>query len=371
VTVRVALVGTNFGARFLPIWQADRRSACTVVCRRSAAALDRVGAAFGIDRRLTSYEAVLQDPDVDAVHLCTPPAAHARQAVAALHAGKHVLCSAPMATSVAELARVLGAHRSSGRVYMLAETAVHTREYAHVRSLHRTGSLGELQFGLASHIQDTRHARSHWRDVSPMLYSSHVVAPLLTLTGSSALTVSCMTSLAGQEERARGYVFQSCLVDTGPGSPVLSLLRGAGTVSRSWLEGFTVYGSRMSVEWPRVPEESPLAFGDGLARPVHVPDHGGTLPTELRRFTAATAAGPANGHGGSYAHIVDAFLRAVLDADPSPSGADAAAAWTAVGLAAQASSERRGQPASVPTVDQLCRLGGTEFPFFPDPPPRA
>lgn len=369
MTVRVALIGANFGARFLPIWLADRRATCTVVCRRSTAALDKVGAAFGIQKRVTSYEAVLQDPEIDAVHLCTPPSAHAWQAVAALDAGKHVLCSVPMAMNVAELVRVLVAQRSSDRVYMLAETAVYTREYAYVRALQQAGDLGELQFGLACHIQNTRHARPYWREISPMLYSSHALAPLLCLTGSTALTVSCMTSVAGQDEHAPGYAFQSCLVDTGPAAPVLTLLRGAGAVSRSWLEGFSLYGSRMSIEWPRVPGERPVAFGGGQARPVDVADHGAPLPVELRRFTQPTGSAPADpgrlarGHGGSYAHIVDAFVRAVLEGERPPSGPEMAGAWTAAGLAAQASSERHGRPATVPTVDQLCQLGDGEGEF--------
>jgi predicted dehydrogenase len=61
-----------------------------------------VAAEFGIAHALTDYEALLRLPDLDAVSIVTPPHLHAPMALAALAAGKHVLCEKPFAVTVAE-----------------------------------------------------------------------------------------------------------------------------------------------------------------------------------------------------------------------------------------------------------------------------
>lgn len=353
MTLRVALVGTNFGAAFLPIWQAHPLATCVAVCQRDEDRLAHVARRFGIDKAYPSYGAVLADRDVDAIHLCTPVPDHARQSVAALLAGKHVLCSVPLALTLDDLLAVVAAQRSSGRVYMLAETAVYGREFAYVDALVRGGALGRLQFAAARHIQNTQHAKEYWQDVSPMLYSSHVAAPLLDLVGTPAVTVACMSSHAGQEAATVGNAFQSCLVSTGPGQPVLALTRGAGRVSRPWVEGFALYGDRASFEWPRTPDEPALLFSVDGAAPTTIPDHGATMPAELRPFTRdAPAAGM---HGGSYAPIVHDFVSAIRTDGRCRADLERAAAWTMVGLAAQESSDRDGRLTAVPTLEDLDR----------------
>ena len=107
--VRVAIVGLGFGAEFIPIYQAHPDAEMYAICRRDRAGLDACGEQFGVAKRYTSYDEVLRDPDVDAVHINSPIPDHAPQSLAALRAGKHVACTVPMGVSVDECRQVVEA----------------------------------------------------------------------------------------------------------------------------------------------------------------------------------------------------------------------------------------------------------------------
>src|SRR4029453_5295289 len=93
--IRVAIVGLGFGAEFIPIYQRHPNAEMYAICRRDRKALDECGDRFGGKGRYTSYEELLPDSNVDAVHINSPIADHAPQSIAALRAGKHVASTVP------------------------------------------------------------------------------------------------------------------------------------------------------------------------------------------------------------------------------------------------------------------------------------
>ena len=105
--VRMAMVGLGFGSEFIPIYQAHPDAEVVAVCRRNEVELNKTGEQFGINRRYTHFADVLTDPDVDCVHINSPIGDHAWMSLAALDAGKHVMCTVPMATTIHECRRLL------------------------------------------------------------------------------------------------------------------------------------------------------------------------------------------------------------------------------------------------------------------------
>ena len=103
----VAIVGLGFGAEFIPIYQQHPEANMYAICQRNRTKLNEIGDAFEIAKRYTSYEEVLADPNVDFVHINTPIPDHARRRIAALKAGKHVMCTVPMATTVEECRQIV------------------------------------------------------------------------------------------------------------------------------------------------------------------------------------------------------------------------------------------------------------------------
>jgi UDP-N-acetyl-2-amino-2-deoxyglucuronate dehydrogenase len=103
---------------------------------------------FEIPAVYKDYQALLADPDVQAVSICTPPFLHVDQSIEAMAAGKHVLCEKPVAPNLAALDRIDSAQKGSGRIfcgvfqYRLGQGA------RQVKALIERGRFGRLLVGL-------------------------------------------------------------------------------------------------------------------------------------------------------------------------------------------------------------------------------
>src|SRR5438094_2067379 len=189
--IRVAIVGLGFGAEFIPIYQRHPYAEMYAICRRTPSGLNECGDRWGIKVRYTDLNKLLEDPNVDAVHINSPIPDHAPQSLAALKAGKHVACTVPMATTVDECRQLVEAQRKSGKIYMMMETVVYSREYLFVKELYDKGELGRIQFLRGSHQQDMAGWPGYWEGLPPMHYATHCVSPCLCLPGKLAESVVC------------------------------------------------------------------------------------------------------------------------------------------------------------------------------------
>src|SRR5437868_3318122 len=179
--VRVAIVGLGFGAEFIPIYQAHPKADMYAVCRRNKAELDKTADRYKVAKRYASYEELLKDPNVDAVHINSPIPDHGPQSIAALKAGKHVACTVPMATTKEQIREIVELQRKTGKTYMMMETVVYSREYLFVKELYDKGELGRIQFLRGSHQQDMDGWPEYWPGLPPMWYATHCVSPCLAI----------------------------------------------------------------------------------------------------------------------------------------------------------------------------------------------
>ncbi len=179
----VAIIGLGFGAEFIPIYQRHPNANMYALCQRTEKKLKEVGDTFAIAKRYSAYADVLADPQVDFVHINSPIPDHAPQTIAALKAGKHVMCTVPMATSVEDCRQIVELVQKTGLKYMMAETVVYAREFLFVKELYEKGELGKIQFLQASHHQDMDGWPNYWPGLPPMHYATHCVGPCLALRG--------------------------------------------------------------------------------------------------------------------------------------------------------------------------------------------
>lgn len=366
--INVAIVGLGFGAEFIPIYQRHPAANMYAICQRTQAKLDAVGDEFGIEKRYTSYEDLLADPEVDAVHLNSPIPNHAEQTLKALRAGKHVACTVPMATSVEDCAEIVKTCRETGLKYMMMETVVYAREFLFVKELYEKGELGKVQFLKASHQQEMEGWPDYWPGLPPMHYATHCVGPVAGLLRLEAEYVSCFGSGTITEELAKihnsPFAVESAHIKFRDSDLSAYVYRSLFDTARQYRESFEVYGTKKSFEWPLIEGEHPVIHTAKKPEPeiperVETPDYAHLLPEEIQSFTgrgvydagenAHLSFVQGGGHGGSHPHLVHEFVSALVeDRDPFPNAMQSAN-WTSVGILAHESAMRGGDIIRVPS----------------------
>jgi len=365
--INVALVGLGFGAEFIPIYQAHPNANLVAVCQRTPRKLRAIQQAFGIAKGYTDYRELLRDPEIDAVHINTPIPDHAAQTLLALQAGKHVACTVPMATSIADCRRIVDLSRRTRRKYMMMETVVYAREYLYLKELNDRGDLGRIQFLQASHQQDMDGWPHYWPGLPPMWYATHCVGPLLALTNKAAEYVSCFGSGTIRPELSKHYgslfAVESAHLKLKDSDLSARIIRSLFDTARQYRESIDVYGSKRSFEWTLVENEPHVLHTAKrpeakIPRKVTVPDYARRLPAALRPFTTKgvydlgkkthLSFTQGAGHGGSHPHLAHEFLRALIeDREPYPN-APTSANWTCVGLCAHQSALAGGRRVALP-----------------------
>jgi len=362
-TVNAAIVGLGFGAEFIPIYQKHPNARLHAICQRNAQRLDKVGQAFGVQKRYSRYEDLLADPEVDFVHVNSPIADHAWMSIAALRAGKHVLSTVPMATTIDECRQIVELVRETGLKYMMAETVVYSREFLFLKEMYQKGELGKIQYLAASHPQDMDDWPEYWQRMVPMHYATHVVSPCLGLTDGRAECVSCFGAGTVREEiqqkSGSRFAVESCHIKIKDSDVVAHVWRFLYDTARQYRESFDVYGSKRSFEWtllegePHVLHTAKRSEAEIPAR-VESPDYAQRLPEPIRPFTRTIQDAEhlsfiqGAGHGGSHPHLVHEFVTALVeDRQPWPN-AVRSANWTCVGICAHQSALQGGQIVRLP-----------------------
>jgi predicted dehydrogenase len=368
--VRIAIVGLGFGAEFIPIYQRHPNAVMAAICQRSKTGVDQVGEKFGIAKRYTSFDELIKDPDIDAVHINSPIPDHGPQSIAALKAGKHVACTVPMATSQDDIRTICELQRKTGLTYMMMETVVYAREYLFAKDLYDRGVLGRIQFLRGSHQQDMEGWPGYWPGLPPMWYATHCVSPCLAILSDPAKgksahaeSVVCHGSGRIREEYIPIYgspfAVQSATFKIKDTDVCAEVTRSLWDTARQYRESFDVTASNVSFEWQQVEGEDPVLHMRGLPehqipRRVKVPDFAGRLPEPIRPFTGAIHDAThlsfvqGGGHGGSHPHLAHNFLMAVMGKQPAFPDAPTSANWTLVGICAHQSALKGGEKVAIP-----------------------
>jgi predicted dehydrogenase len=365
--INIAIVGLGFGAEFIPIYQKHPNANLIAISQRSEGKLNELADAFGIEKRFTSYDELLNDDEIEAVHINTPIPDHGIQSIKALKAGKHVACTVPMATTVEECEEIVRLTAETGLTYMMMETVLYAREFLYMKELYEQGELGNIQFLKASHQQDMDGWPNYWPGLPPMHDATHCVGPLLGLTRAEAEYVSFFGSGTYREELIAHYnspfAVETTHIKFRNSDLSAQVYRSLFDVARQYRESFEVYGSKKSVEWPLI-EGEPLVVHTAkkpepeIPERVESPDFAKLLPEEIKRFTTKgvydsdehqhLSFTQGAGHGGSHPHLVHEFVNALVNNSQPYPNARQSANITCVGILAHESALKGGEILKMP-----------------------
>jgi predicted dehydrogenase len=368
----IAVVGLGFGQDFVPIYLSHPEVETVVLVEPEDARRAEVAQRYGLGGGYRDIGDALVDEAVDAVHLLSPVFTHADLTVAALNAGKHVASAVPMATTLDDLDRIIAAEQRSAGSYMMMETTVFAREYRYIKRLYERGDFGALTLYRGYHIQNLDGFPHYWQGFPPMHYLTHALSPLLALLDTGVQSVSCRGAGSLTPDRRTGgfdnhYPAEVGLFTLRDSDVLADITMAFFQTGRSYIEGFSLYGEHLGVEWPS-DNVGPLTVhrmtgppADGRGNQVNssqveAPDDLEALTPALRRFGRPTTVhlpgmpqpvSVGAGHGGSHPFLVDEFVRSILDGRPSAIDARTAARWTAPGICAHRSAIAGGQAVTV------------------------
>jgi predicted dehydrogenase len=144
--VKWGIVSTaNINRKVIPGAHASNEVELVGVASRDRAKADAYAQEWKIPRAYGSYEALLDDPEIEAVYISLPNTLHVEWSIKALEAGKHVLCEKPMSRDPAEVERAFDASERTGRLLMEAFMFRHNPQTKKLKELVDDGAIGELR----------------------------------------------------------------------------------------------------------------------------------------------------------------------------------------------------------------------------------
>jgi D-xylose 1-dehydrogenase (NADP+, D-xylono-1,5-lactone-forming) len=241
--VKWGIVSTaDINRKLIPGAHASEKVELVAVASRDQARADSYAREWGIPRAYGTYEALLADPDIEAVYISLPNTLHCEWSIKAVEAGKHVLCEKPLTRHPAEAAAAFDAAERAGRLLSEAFMYRHNPQTRRLAQLVEEGAIGEL-----------RLVRSTF---SYGLYDAENIRLRTELEGGALMDVGCYNVsgsrlLGGEPERVWGEAWYgpsaTDWVFTGtmrfPGDVIATFDCGTALPNRDELEAIGSEGS--------------------------------------------------------------------------------------------------------------------------------
>ncbi len=370
--LKVALVGLEFGARFVAIYKEHPMVESIGIYDINSDVMEKCAKDNGIEKTYSSFEEILDDKSVDAVHLLTPIPLHAEHTIKVLESGKHCACTVPMATSLEDIKRITETVQKTGKNYMMMETTFYTYQLFYIKELIEKGELGKIQFMRGFHYQDMANWPDYWLGLPPMYYGTHAIGPLVALAKSRIKRVICFGSGTMKDSLCEQYnnpfPVESALLEFENGMKA-EVTRTLFETAGMYKEGVSVYGSKKTFDWGFADEDNPYITTrtekEGVLgniskyEIIQMPNYYKYLPEEIQKFTVGKNFDPSNpekslsvgiggAHHGSHPHLVHEFVMSIMEGRKPVIDEVLGGNITAAGICAHESALKNGESIIVP-----------------------
>jgi len=166
MALRVGIVGTGFGARVQVPGFRSAGYEVTAICSADPARARAAAEQAHIPAAVDTVDQLVERDDVDVVCVASPPALHREHTLAALAAGKHVICEKPMARDTREAREMLATAERAGVVHAIDHEFRYTPARSKVKELLAAGAIGEMRLALVMEMTgmlvDPARPRQEW-----------------------------------------------------------------------------------------------------------------------------------------------------------------------------------------------------------------
>jgi predicted dehydrogenase len=307
-----------------------------------------LAAEFGAEKVEADYRRILEDPAVEAVHVCTPNALHFPIARDAMQAGKHVICEKPLATGLAEARELVKVAAENKRRNCTFHNLRFYPMVQHMRRMREAGELGEILVVQGTYSQDwllydtdwnwrldskfngpsrcLADIGSHWCDMAEHVTGQRIVsvcADLNTVHKTRKQPKGPIETFAGKTLKPDDYI--ETPIDTEDFGAVVFRMNGgargaytasqvsAGCKNRLSLE---IYGSKSSVAWNQErPDE--LWIGNRNTNNQIIIKDPSLLKSEARSY-ADLPGGHSEGYDDTFKQVFRRFYKSIEDPNAAP-----------------------------------------------------
>jgi predicted dehydrogenase len=387
--LRVAIIGGGqFSSSFIHLFQAHPCVEEVALVELNPERRASIAAKFSIKQTFASLSE-LWNSDFNAVAIFTPRWTHAQIALEAIQNGRHVYTAVPMGIAQEEISQLVEASSKTELTYFMAETSFYYPAVVFSRRKFAEGQMGKFVYGEGEYLHDMSHGFSDayaanggddWKSTAsfpPMLYSTHSVSTILSVTGAQATSVTCI----GLKDTAGDGIFDSnvsmwkndqsnqiALFETSDGGVMrIAELRRVGTAPLESTVRMSIFGTEGSFEqqvgyasWATknsfdIITDEIGTFSDVenpySLKPDYIPPNlwdGGFARVHDRSQLPKEFVGLSNGHGGSHQFMVDDFVMDAVGERKAPMNVIDAARFTIPGVLAHQSAQIAGQKLQIP-----------------------
>ena len=387
--LRLAVIGGGqFSSSFIHLFQAHPFVEEVALVELNPERRASIAAKFSIKQTFASLSE-LWNSDFNAVAIFTPRWTHAQIALEAIQNGRHVYTAVPMGITQEEVSQLVEASSKTKLTYFMAETSFYYPAVVFSRKKFAEGQMGKFVYGEGEYLHDMSHGFSDayaanggddWKSTAsfpPMLYSTHSVSTILSVTGAQATSVTCI----GLKDAAGDGIFDSnvsmwqndqsnqiALFETSDGGVMrIAELRRVGTAPLESTVRMSIFGTEGSFEqqvgyasWATknsfdIITDEIGTFSDVenpySLKPDYIPPNlwdGGFARVHDRSQLPKEFVGLSNGHGGSHQFMVDDFVMDAVGERKAPMNVIDAARYTIPGVLAHQSAQKAGQKLQIP-----------------------
>ena len=387
--LRLAVIGGGqFSSSFIHLFQAHPFVEEVALVELNPERRASIAAKFSIKQTFANLSE-LWDSDFNAVAIFTPRWTHAQIALEAIQNGRHVYTAVPMGITQEEISQLVEASSKTKLTYFMAETSFYYPAVVFSRKKFAEGQMGKFVYGEGEYLHDMSHGFSDayaanggddWKSTAsfpPMLYSTHSVSTILSVTGAQATSVTCI----GLKDTAGDGIFDSnvsmwkndqsnqiALFETSDGGVMrIAELRRVGTAPLESTVRMSIFGTEGSFEqqvgyasWATknsfdIITDEIGTFSDVenpySLKPDYIPPNlwdGGFARVHDRSQLPKEFVGLSNGHGGSHQFMVDDFVMDAVGERKAPMNVIDAARFTIPGVLAHQSAQMAGQKLQIP-----------------------
>jgi len=363
-TWNVGIAGLRRGRGFVSVFAAHPRVQVTALCDINEATLADLGKAFELpDSALhTDYDDFVA-ADTDIVMIATPIRFHAPQTIAALEAGKDVMCEQTAAYTVEDCARIVDAVRRTGRTYMMAENYCYFHYVRQWKQIVEAGKLGPIFHAEAEYVHEIESllvnaetGEYYWRhERPPIWYCAHCLGPLLTLMDDRIVAASGSSAGFHKHPEQRdhlGFLDMEIGLFRTQKDALIKIARSQVAPRYPHMVYYSLYGTRGYVENGRdgsntdgylwIEGETPDdESGHPAAEVIHCTTVDPDAPDEARH----------GGHGTSEYYMIRDFLDALEAGVQPPIDVMRSMDFTVPGIIAHESAMGDGNWRDVPLFD--------------------